>query len=383
VKKVLVVHPYMSAYAGGEILCLYACKAMQELGYHVYLYCDEYDLEQVKKRWGQTAYDTMAMCEWIEPKPFKPRFQFFRAYQFAIHELMRNGLLRESRRQSEFVLSTQGLYIDPELYNFCLVYDLRSPIFGLMGFLEIPNNTRFYPRPPHTKLRRMYLMPLRKIYNNINKFNDASQNRTMFIPESKSIDRHLRKVGLRSAGFVQAPCQPSFKIGKKRKYVVQVTRLNPHKRPHDFAEVARRLPEYEFVLVYMITDLERPIWPDYEKEFLKAAPSNLKAVNELILRCPEYMEEAKVYLYTGREPGATTSLGQAALAGCIPVSSSPGGGADQVEDLGYGYTYGSIDEAVEKTRLALESDVSPFQVAENAKIFLPETFMETLKKIVF
>jgi hypothetical protein len=108
----------------------------------------------------------------------------------------------------------------------------------------------------------------------------------------------------------------------------------------------------------------------------------MEAINKLILDCPQYMEEAKVYLYTGREPGATTSLGQAALAGCIPVSSSPGGGADQVEDLGVGYTYETIDEAVDRVKLAIESDISPFEVAERAKIFLPRMFMETLKEIV-
>jgi hypothetical protein len=131
----------------------------------------------------------------------------------------------------------------------------------------------------------------------------------------------------------------------------------------------------------MTPEFEKKLFPTYEKEFLSDIPPNVKPLNQFIRSCPQYMEDAKVYLYTGWEPGTTTSLGQAMLAGCIPVAS-PGGGAEMVEALGHGFSYKNIDDAVAKVKLAMESDVSAEAISSAAKIFSPEMFTQRIKEIV-
>ena len=51
-KSALVIHPQFSYYAGGELLCLYVCKALQELGYEVTIACDVYNPSDVERFYG-------------------------------------------------------------------------------------------------------------------------------------------------------------------------------------------------------------------------------------------------------------------------------------------------------------------------------------------
>jgi glycosyltransferase involved in cell wall biosynthesis len=159
----------------------------------------------------------------------------------------------------------------------------------------------------------------------------------------------------------------------------------PSKRLEDFAEVARKLPEYDFIIVGKMSKTEKILFPNYRKALYDCLPANVKLVEALIRDRKELLETAKLYLYPSIELGVSISLGQAMGAGCIPVTPSIGGGAEMVEAAGTGYTYQSLDDAPDIVRRALESDApqdSPEHIAKSAKIFDSNSFDKEIKRII-
>ena len=145
-------------------------------------------------------------------------------------------------------------------------------------------------------------------------------------------------------------------------------------------KIAKRLPSYRFILVGIHSDMD----PGYRGKVLSIKPPNVEYVEARIRDRPELVEESKVYLYTSFEPGIGIALGQAMGAGCIPITPAWGGGAEMVSESGVGYTYRTIDEAVQSVRNALESIAqrdNPNHVAERARLFSSENFEGNIARL--
>jgi glycosyltransferase involved in cell wall biosynthesis len=368
-----VIHPRFTLYGGGEVVGLHVCKVLQELGYHVHLACDNFNPGEADRHLGLGS--VMEKCAHVpvlgEFRPFL--IQRFLAYQRAIHAVRLLNSIKIPEN-CEFVFSTQSmLYFKPNLFNFCIAYDLAD-FFYAHQLSSISQKSM---------LKSPYYYPLRKLYGRY--AIRMSDKENYFIPLSLAIEQSIEALHYPHSPSVFPPCEMSFRIGPKEKYVVNTSRIVPSKRLEDFVEVARRLPRYKFVIVGKMSKTENSLFPHYKQKLLDSLPSNAKLVEALIREAKELVENAKLYLYPSIEPGVSISLGQAMGAGCVPITPALGGGAEMVEASGTGYMYRSLNEAPELVRQALESDDPkdhPEYVAERAQIFSSNTFDERIRKII-
>jgi glycosyltransferase involved in cell wall biosynthesis len=373
IKEALVIHPRFTLYGGGEVVGLHVCKVLQELGYHVQLACDNFNPEEADRHLGLGS--VMEKCAHVpvlgEFRPFLTGR--FLAYQRAIHGVRLVNSIKIPEN-CEFVFSTQSmLYFKPNLFNFCIAYD-HADFFYAHQLSSISKKSMF---------RAPYYYPLRRLYRRY--AIRMSDKENYFIPLSLAIEQSIEALHYPHSPSVFPPCEMSFSIRPKEKYVVNTSRIVPSKRLEDFVQVARQLPHYKFVIVGKMSKTENSLFPDYKQNLLDSLPSNAKLVEALIREVKELVENAKLYLYPSIEPGVSISLGQAMGAGCIPVTPSVGGGAEMVKASGVGYTYRSLNDAPEIVKQALESDASqdrPEYVAQRAQIFNSDTFDERIRKII-
>ncbi len=370
-KKALVIHPRFTLYGGGEVVGLHVCKVLQELGYGVYLACDNFDPDEADRHLG--LGEVMRRCTYLpilgEFKPFLS--SRFLAYQRAIYTVRLLNSIRVPR-DCDFVFSTQSVFFfKPDLFNFCVAYDLADFLYAY----EITSQKR--------SLRRLYYYPLQRLYRRY--ASRASQKKNFFIPLSHAIEESMKTFNYPHSPTVFPPCDMSFRRLPKEKYAVNTSRLVPSKRLEDFIEVARRLPQYNFVIIGKMSETEAALFPDYKQRLTRSLPPNAKLVEALLMDHKEVVERAKVYLYPSIETGISVSLGQAMGAGCIPVTPSIGGGAEMLDASGLGYKYRTLEEAVDIVRLALESQAPndrPEFISDNAQIFSANSFDNKIREIV-
>jgi glycosyltransferase involved in cell wall biosynthesis len=265
------------------------------------------------------------------------------------------------------------LYFKPNLFNFCVAYDLADFFYA----------HRIRSTNTKSLLKSIYYYPLQKLYKRY--AIRMSEKENFFIPLSKAIEQSMNTLHYPHSPSVFPPCDMSFRWMPKERYAVNTSRLVPSKRLEDFIEIARRLPQYKFVIVGKMSKTEENLFPNYKEKLLDSLPSNTKLVEAVVRERKELVERAKLYLYPSVEPGVSISLGQAMGAGCIPITPSAGGGAEMVEASGTGYMYRSLDEAAEIVEQALESDApkdSPEHIAERAQIFSADSFDERIRKII-
>jgi glycosyltransferase involved in cell wall biosynthesis len=212
-----------------------------------------------------------------------------------------------------------------------------------------------------------------------------SRKENFYIPLSRALEQYLEALHYPHSPRVFPPCDMSFKVRPKENYVVNTSRLVPSKRLDDFVKVAKRLPQYDFVIVGKMSRTEEEIFPTYKKKLLASLPNNVKLVEAKIRDRRELVESARLYLYPSMEAGVSISLGQAMAAGCVPVTPSSGGGAEMVEATNAGYTYRTLDQAIEIVRQVLENSFprdDPERVAQHARIFSPDSFEKHVRNII-
>lgn len=359
-KKALVIHPRFYLYGGGELLCMETCKALQENGYRVLLACDTYDPGMIERmfRHGQT----MRNCQHIQLPRFKamlPRFMAYQRVRYAAH-------IRKFFNQldPDLVFSTQSsIYFLSGKPTFHFIYDIED--LELVHFATL---ARFSDKTPFWKIP--YYGVLRKYRDIIEKPSPLRQ----FLALSRLALKQLQSYGYENSEFLPPPCPNSFKPGEKKKQVVQVTRVVPQKRLSDFKEIARRLPEYKFIIV----GRESPIHPGYLERLLEDKPENLFYYETPINEARGLLEESTVYLYTSLEPGIGISLVQGVGAGCVPIVPSTGGGYEVVDEIGFGFSYSSLDEAVIAVKQAMRNGYSPHDISWRAERFSPERFRQRI-----
>jgi glycosyltransferase involved in cell wall biosynthesis len=373
IKDAIVIHPRFTLYGGGEVVGLHVCKVLQELGYHVHLACDNFNPDEVDQHFGLGGI--MKKCTHVpvlgEFRPILTRR--FLAYQRAIYSLRLLNSIKIPEN-CEFVFSTQSmLYFKPNLFNFCVAYDLADFYYAH----QIASTTT------KSRLKSIYYYPLQRLYKRY--ATQLSEKENFFIPLSQAIEQSLNTLHYPHSMSVFPPCEMSFRRLPKEKYAVNTSRLVPSKRLEDFIEVARRLPQYSFVIIGKMSKTEENLFPNYKEKLLDSLPANAKLVEAVVRERKELVEHARLYFYPSVEPGVSVSLGQAMGAGCIPITPSVGGGAEMVEASGTGYRYRSLDEAAEVVRQAFESDAprdTPEHIAERAQIFSADSFDKRIRNIV-
>lgn len=330
---------------------------------------DVYEPEKVEQIYGMGR--VLKHCDHIPIPEFKaaiPRFLAVQRMRY-FHEI-RDLFLGE---ETDIVFSTQSsLFMVPSLNLYHFVYNLEDlfgyPYGSLYPLLRLGL---------HYKIYYYLLRHLRKIMIG------PPPEVTKFLCLSYQVYHDLKRMGYENAEIVFPPCRTEFKPKAKNGTIVQVTRIVPQKRLEWFIEAARRLPSYKFIILGRDDPILKNLNPGYSRRLLRKLPANLTYIPGTLKDQPWVMEEAKVYLYTGLEPGIGIALCEAIGAGCIPISPSYGGGGEVVRAAKVGYTYNTKEEMIGHIRKSMEADPWPVEeISRRAEIFSPEVFEKRITGLI-
>ena len=348
-------------------------KTLLEAGYDTYLASDIKDSQAVEQIYGLGK--VLEQVHHVPLPPFNPVLNRFLAFQRLFYARKARNYFE---KEWDIVFSTQSSIFSvtrSPLYHF--IYDMVD----LFSYPEIPfASPHAIPilggHGLHWKVYYFLLKQAKRILL------PQDPKPRKFLALSNKLRDDLQRNGYENAETLYPPCPLDFKPRPKKKQVLQVTRIVPQKRLEWFIEIARRLPQYRFIIVGRDTPILRKLNPRYREELFLKKPDNVDYVESPIRDCPHLLEESKVYLYTGLEPGIGIALVEAIGAGCIPIAPVEGGGGEVVRASKVGFQYRTLDEAVTMVRDALEDEYyRPEQIREQAKMFSSEAFQERIKRL--
>ena len=372
-KEALVIHPQMSYYAGGELLCLYVCKALQEAGYHVTLACDVFKPLEIDRFFGLGS--VVQNCKHKKIATFSPIFPFLVALQRFPYAIKMRTLLSKTKAEVIFSTQSSSFYI-PNKRLFHVVYNARDVFnYPLGSNLSSPTSSKPIGKPYRFLLRQIKRLLL----------DPYTPKPTIFFAVGSLVLQDLVQQGYRNSTLLFPPCRTTFRPEfPKKRQVVQFTRIIPDKRLELFLEIAQRLPQYPFYIVGR-TSPQSGVDREYSQKILRSLPGNVTFVEALTRERPDLLEQSKVYLYTGTETGIGVAIVEAISAGCIPFSPNGVGATDVIRAAGVGYLFDSAQQAAEKIGTVIEAEQTEGEVSEiseRSHMFNPEIFMEQIKKIV-
>ncbi len=373
-KEALVIHCRLSVYAGAEYLCLYTCKILQDLGYHVNLVSDVFDPPKVEELYEMGK--VLSKCTHIRmPKPVTRLPSKVLALERLLYTV----------RLARFANSLSKM-------DFAIVLSTQSSIFHFPGkrlyhFVYEVTDLFCYPMPlvkgaaPRGKpAKRAYFALLRTLYSPL----AGSPTPLWYFVTGHGVLQRLRQMGYHNSSFFYPPSRVfKMKLPKERR-IVQACRIAPEKRLEFLFETARRLPHYNFYLAGKNLPADRQSNPGYAERLFAKLPSNVTYAETLIHDRPELLEESKVYFHTGLERGILLVLIEAMSAGCILVVPEEGVAGEVVRAAGVGYTYRTMEDAVEKLRIAMDgkSPWTPYEISECARQLGPAAFEGMIERLV-
>jgi len=366
-KVATVIQDSLRSLGGGELVCMSTCVALQRLGYRVQLVSDRFEPNEVEQAFGMG--DVLRKCEHIKIPELGRKLALFSSLP---------GILFASKSKQFF-----------EKQNADVIFVTRDP--------RRPNVL-----PDKPLFRFVYeLSQLRPFWENYNwgvkllyrTTTQQQRTRTTYLAVSSTLSKGLKQVGYETVELVYPSYGIGFRPRAKKDQVVQVTFLAPQKRLDDFMEIARRLPEYTFYLVGRDTERVNRIYKGHARHLLASKPSNVEYVESRIREVPELLEESRIYLHTGIEPGMTIAVMEALSAGCVPIAPAEGGAAEVIAAAGAGFRYTTIDSAVnfirsemnemtEVTRRRSISKLASAEIAERGRIFDLETFQTRIENVI-
>jgi glycosyltransferase involved in cell wall biosynthesis len=383
-KKALVIHPWFPVFGGGELLCLYVCKTLQDNGFQVSLVTDIFDPDKAEAIYGMGS--VMRKCRHIpvpEFKPFHPPIARVNLYavQRIFHTRRVKNLIKDEdadvvfSTQSSVFLTRGGLPAYHFLYNI-------TDLFAFPSSLSEEAIKRYFgEKAKGLGFRwRMYYWGLSRIRNTLLGKPDPK----IFFALSQQVFEDLRGRGFQNSVMIHPPARLNvFHPKPKKKRVVTACRIVPPKRLEDFFEIARRLPEQEFLIVGRDSPDLKTLYQGYSENLMKNRPDNVKYVEAALRDVPELLEESQVYLYCGVEPGMGIAVIEAAGAGCVLVTPNIGGSSEVVKSLRIGFTFENIEDATRLVRIALELKTDPEEIrSKTVDLYSPESFMEKIQNLL-
>jgi len=365
-KKALVIHPILSTYTGGELLCLHVCRALLRAGYEVTLFSDTSDpakAEQVYPGMGKVLADCSHISSLTSHKSI-PGIAVIKDFK----EIRKSeALFAKSHPEVTFCTQSSLLHVPSRLYHF--IYS---------GAELFQYSTGYSPSAfPRQKLPRGYIGAKRTLNNLVKRIlNVEPPNPNWYFAISPGVLDRLREKGHWNSSLLPPPCA-QFPPMEKRDQIIQVTRFIPEKRVEIFLEAARRLPEYHFVLMART----KPGLEAYARGLQDTTPSNVTLVKASLREAPHLLEESKIFLYTGREDAMMLTVVEAVSAGCYPIVSKSTGPAETVETLGIGSFFETVDDLVPTIQKTMGQIMNPAEISEKARMFSPERFEEKIVDI--
>ncbi len=365
-KVAMVIQNSLRSLGGGELVCISTCLALQNLGYHVKLVSDRFVPKEIEAAFGMG--DVMRDCEHVMFPAIGRKLARISSIPGVFFARGSKRFLAKQRADIVFVTRDPRCPdILPNRPLFRFIYELDQ----LKDFWEYYHN------------------PLRSVYRALYA---RDRPATTFLAVSSSLMGQLKREGHPNTELAYPSYGMGFRPGAKKNQVVQVTFLAPQKRIEDFIEIARRLPEYKFCLVGRDTERMNRIYRGYAKGIIDKIPDNVEYVEVRIRQTPQFLEESRIYLHTGKEPGMTIAVMEALSAGCVAVAPSEGGAGEVLQVAKTGFRYENIEDSVTFIKSEMKSNteilpqtipkLSPYEIADRSRIFSLEAFQNRINDLI-
>ena len=168
-----------------------------------------------------------------------------------------------------------------------------------------------------------------------------------------------------------------FKSSERRRgRIVSVGRITPSKRYQTVLEVARELPDLEFIICGLKQD------ESYFRKLMEGRPRNVHIKTDITFdSLRKELAASKVYLHCMREEHFGISIVEAMAAGCVPVVHDSGGPREIVTpECGFRFT--SLTEAVEMISMVIEEAEVFSRLSLNARKRAEEYDVENFNRSI-
>ncbi|RLE55402.1 MAG: hypothetical protein DRJ40_08085 [Thermoprotei archaeon] len=370
--RALVIHYSLNACGGGERVCLYTIRVLNELGLEVDLVTGE------RTSWGKV----LALTD----VPVKVRREFVivrnPVRKLSLYgKLLTNFRILNLRKRYDITVNTN---FEALLVPADLIYVHFPHAIYVKGEYEYWRAFGKYYRSP---LWRLYFEP----YKVGMEFLSSEVKRCLMVTNSSFTAEQIRKY----LGVNPIVVHPPVAVGKFLKLadredredtVVTVARYSRVKRLELVPLVASRCRDVTFVIIgSAYSDESYQVLNTLMRLRRKLNLRNLK----LLVNVPEKLKlgilsRAKVYLHTMVREHFGISVVEAMASGLVPVVHRSGGTWTDVLDCGrYGFGYETIDECVEAVYRALDnySKLRGICVARSLE-FSERRFKQRMKVII-
>ncbi len=365
-RKALVIHPILSIYMGGELVCLQVCRALLRAGYKVTLYSDTNNpakADEVYPGMGKV----LSECDHVRSSTSHRSIPGIAVIKDFKDIRKTESKFQEIDPDVTFCTQSSIFHVPSRLYHF--IYQGTD----LFQYSTSYSSSSF----PRQKLPHGYVSVKRGLNNFLRKVLQVRPpSPDWYFALSPSVLEGLRRNGYKNSSIILPPCT-QFQPRQKKEQIIQVTRLVPEKRVEIFLEAARRLPEYRFMLLART----KPGLEAYACDIERRIPANMVYFKTTLRQAPHLLEESKVYLYTGGETAMPLIVVEAISAGCYPIVAKNTGPEETIQSLGIGDTFDSVDDLVPTIRRVINEHTDPLEISQKAKPFSPERFEEEIVDI--
>ncbi|ADI32604.1 glycosyltransferase [Staphylothermus hellenicus] len=344
-RNALVIHTSLSGLGGAEKVSSAIIESLKKMNYYVKLYTME-----------PTNWKQLINVFNIEPKTLPHEYYNllpFHIRKFTIYTRLIASKIMESKikRGYDIVINTHG---DALPIATDIVY-MHFPGFAAM---------EYYPhkhRSTGSIINKIYLAGYDFLRRHLT---PSFENSTILC--NSSFSRAVIKLKLNiDAQVVYPPIDIEFfgkayfrKKGSEPYNIVSIGRFSPEKNYEFIVEIAKRLRDLKFFIIGSIGN------PKNKSYFLKILGLKHKySLSNLILvpnashrKLLEILTYSRVLLHTMKYEHFGMAIAEGMVAGLVPVIHRSGGAYyDIIKRDKYGYSYRTIDEAIEKIWEALEN----------------------------
>ncbi len=375
-KTALVIHPYLSVYAGGEVVALHVINALVRAGYHVSIFSDVADVDEAKRFYPEVG-DALSKADHVS-LPINKRITLLpgmRMLNMAQSERLIYRMLENLRPDVAF--STQSSIFTMKHYTRLIhfTYDY-SDLFVFSPFTRMRNwrpdleRLKFRTFFAYTEGRRLMRIMTRRM------FGIAKPKPDLIATPSSLVLKILQDHGYHNSTTFVPPAR-NFKPKPKIQQVIQVARIVQAKRLEIFFEAARRLPDVPFVLI----GRRQEGAVKYGEKLLSHLPKNVEFLEGNLKDYVDRLQESSIYCYTGRDRAIMLTVPEGISAGCYPIVSGDSSALDVANIARIGSCFFSIEQLVNQLKDRLASPRDPYEISKYAEPFRPEYFEEWVRKV--
>jgi alpha-1,2-mannosyltransferase len=356
--KILIIHPDLGELGGGEKVFVQVTKTLLEKKQEIII------LGKMPENEEYQDIKTEQIVQ-IPCKPYSEENTYLKNFQ-AYKRLIQRELYRRKFRKKIKSVDIEILTQDPTL-----VLDVgvkKVAYVHYPEFIDLATKTRF------RNLWRIYYFPISARINQLIKKID------LLLCNSEYTKAAILKQWGREAEVIYPPVEVErFYTAPKEKLVVSVGRFVQAKNYEVIVEVAKMLPQLKFVIIGRIPRNETN--RQYYEKINKTRPENLTLLTDVsTAETASILSKAKIYLHTMVGEHFGISIVEGMAAGCIPVAHNSGGVKESIGN--FGFTYNTIAECIDCINKALDCNISPSKIIENAARFSSKEFGNKLIRVL-